>query len=300
MAGLMLALLASNSASAAEVGSRCEGGSLLIVGIEGMVFPLEYGPSSALPVGSPIAGIATSWSIGSKSTSTFAQRLKVLRVPHPGTVEVTAETAPQPLNSNGPFPIRIPVQAGDLFGLNSPNGGAVVCNTGNPSDVVGTTSSNVQPGQTKEYFPLTGYQLALAVTVEPDGDGDGYGDETQDACPQLAAFQAPCPAIELSASATAGRKAVIVKIGASSEGSVSVTGVAKLGKGKRAKLSAGPKTVYLGKPSTFKLRFSTKLKRRLQELDPKRKVTLKITASATNIAGQISTDTLKAKLKGQA
>jgi len=81
---------------------------------------------------------------------------------------------------------------------------------------------------------------------------------------------------------------------------VSVKGIVNLGKDKKITLKAGAKTVPPGKLLRFKLKFNAKLKKRLRELPPSKKLTLKITASATNVAGQVSTDKIKAKLKGQA
>ena len=89
----------------------------------------------------------------------------------------------------------------------------------------------------------TDARVPLAAVLEPDADNDGFGDETQDACPQSTAFQTLCPLITLDGSTKVGRKAVTVVIAASSEGSVSVKGVAQLGKGKKVTLKAKAKAV---------------------------------------------------------
>jgi len=96
------------------------------------------------------------------------------------------------------------------------------------------------------------------------------------------------------------RTGLVVLVASSTGAPVSVKGLVNLGKGKKATLKAGPKQVPAGKLVKFKLKFNAKLKKRLQELEPSKKLTLKITASATNVAGQVSTDRLKVKLKGQA
>jgi hypothetical protein len=140
----------------------------------------------------------------------------------------------------------------------------------------------------------------MAAVIEADADNDGFGDETQDACPQSAAVQTACPLIALDVSTKVGKKAVVVLVTGSSEGPVSIKGVARLGKGKKVTLKAKPKTVVPGKLASFRLKFNAKLKKRLQELEPSQKLTLKITASATNVAGQVSIDKTKVKLKGQA
>ena len=76
-------------------------------------------------------------------------------------------------------------------------------------------------------------------------------------------------------------------------------GWVKLGKGKQAKLSAPAKTLTPGPIARFKLKFPAKLKNRLKELEPKQSLQLKIAAQATNVAGTVSADNLKVKLKGQ-
>ena len=78
-----------------------------------------------------------------------------------------------------------------------------------------------------------------------------------------------------------------------------MTGTVNLGNGRKVTLEAGQKQVSSGTLVRFKLKFNAKLKKRLNELAPSKKLTLKVTASATNVAGQISTDLAKVKLKGQ-
>lgn len=312
--GLSLALLAPGTVSAAtEVGSKCEAGSLLIVGVQGMVFPLEYGPSSALPISTPVSGVATSWTARSKSTDAFIQRLKVLRLAHKGsTIEVTAESAPQEVkNGSGPFPIRIPVQAGDRFGLNSPNGGAVTCETGNPSDVLGTTLSDVQPGQSGDFFPVTGSQLALSVTVEPDLDHDGYGDETQDGCPAVATVQSPCPRVTATPKATVKQRAILVQVEVSSPASVQVFGQIswKVHQKPAAANDPGARGLTVGlsasraravqSTAVFRMPLGKTVKKRLGRLSPSRALRARLTARVTDLAGRITDRRFRVRLPGR-
>jgi len=78
-----------------------------------------------------------------------------------------------------------------------------------------------------------------------------------------------------------------------------VSGTVKLGKGASAKLSAKAKVVNPGKLGKFTLQFPAALKEKLKEMEPGQKLSLKITAKATNLAGAASTDKLSVKLKGQ-
>ena len=81
---------------------------------------------------------------------------------------------------------------------------------------------------------------------------------------------------------------------------VTVKGVVKLGKGKKAKLNGGTKTLTPGVLGKFTLKFSKKVKAKLAGLSSKHSLTLKATVTGTNVAGQVTKKTLKVKLKGQA
>jgi hypothetical protein len=50
----------------------------------------------------------------------------------------------------------------------------------------------------------------------------------------------------------------------------------------------------------FTLNFPQKLKKKLKGLKRSKSVQLKVTASATDLIGRVTTDKLKTKLKGQA
>ncbi len=112
-------------------------------------------------------------------------------------------------------------------------------------------------------------------------------------------MQTACPIVTLDSYSLVAGSAVKVLVATSIAAPVNVSGTVKLGKGATAKLSAKAKTAPAGKIVTFKLSFPKALKEKLKELEPSKKLTLKITASATNVAGQVSTDKVKAKLKGQ-
>jgi hypothetical protein len=107
--------------------------------------------------------------------------------------------------------------------------------------------------------------------------------------------------VTVDASSVIKRKgSVVVLVTSTTSAPVKVTGTVNLGKGKKAKLSSKTLTVVPGKVSRFTLKFPKKLKNRLEDLQRKRSLQLKLTASATDLIGRVSTDKLKAKLKGQA
>lgn len=265
-------------------------------------------PATDLPLSAPVSGVITKVKIKNQIPFPFSvpTYVKVMRPTGSNNYTVINQQTIQAVNGQAVADARMPVQAGDKLGLHGPpftyegtplEGFSLYCDEA--PGVLGAASGDVSVGSSATFMDVTEARVPLAAVIEPDADNDGYGDETQDGCPLSAAAQTACPLIALDTSAKVGRKAVTVLITASSEGPASVKGVVRLGKGKKATLKAKAKTVFPGKLVSFRLKFSAKLIKRLKELEPSQKLTLKITASATNVAGQVSKDQFKVKLKGQ-
>jgi hypothetical protein len=140
----------------------------------------------------PSAGVITSWSHFAGGSTTYSLKLKIARHVTGDFFTILGESALTPMaasTSNGPFPVRIPVQAGDVLGLYSePNPANPFCTqtaTGNSLHItagdrpVGATDDYESPS---EIFTLADLRLDVSAILEPDGDGDGFGDETQDQC----------------------------------------------------------------------------------------------------------------------
>jgi len=295
--------LASPAAAAVQFGSNCTG----IEGEPGFtVLDLAHSSGEPLPVTAPIGGVITQGKTTYEEVVPPRPISVTLQVYRPAganqfTLVGQAPSTPVSPGANA-FATRVPVQAGDHLGFSVQSSGEAVglfCRTFDSGDLVAYTEDPPPLGGSATFGTADEFRAPLAAVIEPDADNDGYGDESQDGCPQSAAFQTACPLVVLDSSAKAGKKAVTVSIAASTEGSVAVKGVARLGKGKKATLKAKAKTVFPGKLASFKLNFSAKLIKRLKELEPSKKLTLKVTASATNVAGQVSKDKLKVKLKGQ-
>jgi hypothetical protein len=307
-ASLALGALAfAPSANAAtEFGDTCSGTE---------VAPALYtlvtlsSPATDLPLSAPVSGVITKVKLKRDFPIPvdIPEIAKVLRPTGGDNYTVINQTTIQTHIGSTEVDARMPVQAGDKLGIAGQNftyegtpveGFTFYCDEA--PGIVGAIAGDVGVGSNAHFEAVTEARVPLAAVIEPDADGDGYGDETQDLCPQDAAVQTACPLVVLDASTLAGKKAVTIYVAVSSEGPVSVKGVVKLGKGKKVTLKTAPKAAYPGKIASFRLKFNRKLKKRLRELPRKKKLTLKITASATNVVGQISTDRTKAKLKGQA
>jgi hypothetical protein len=93
---------------------------------------------------------------------------------------------------------------------------------------------------------------------------------------------------------------VTIVVTSSTAAPVSVAGVVKLGKGKKARLNGGTQNLAPGVLGKFTLKFTKKVKKKLKELPPKRSLNLNVTVTGTSVSGAVTTNTLKVKLKGQA
>ena len=318
-AALMVSVVGTSSASAAtEFGDNCIGNRSTTGGLQATLFGINS-PSSPLPMSAPTAGVVTSWKLnlnageGITIPAIIPQTLKVLRLNTGAkTALVVGEASGMVGSGSNTIPARIPIQAGDRLGLFGSGQvsfggmltevGTLYCSeTGGAADGIGLISANPPTGSNPPYEEAAESEIrvpAIAV-IEPDVDGDGYGDESQDKCPQSALSQVACPVVKLSVTASAKKKLATILVTSDSSASVTVSGQAALGKGKKAKLKAAAKTVAPGAFTKFKLKFNSQLTSRLKELTPKQSVTLKVTVSAPNVAAAPTQKKIKLKLKGQ-
>lgn len=307
---LAISALGAPSASAAtEFGDTCAGNSTA---------PGDYtlttlsAPTGPLPLTAPSAGVITQVKVRIAPPIPFAipTNVKALRSAGGSLFTVVGQATVQATAGLSTAGARIPVQAGDRLALHGQpftfEGSPVpslsfYCESTGDGSVLGAAFGEPGPGTTAEFAAATEGRVPLAAVLEPDADNDGYGDETQDKCPQSPASQGDCPTVTIDASSAIKRKgSVVVLLTASSTAPVTVAGTVNLGKGKKAKLSSKAQTVSPSAISRFTLKFPKKLKKRLQELSHKQSLQLKITASATDLIGRVTTDKLNARLKGQA
>lgn len=316
---LGLALIgASPAAAAVEVGSDCEANGMVV---GATLFPLTVGPDNSLPISVPASGVATKWRVRSPSSDVHTEKLKVFRPTFaPNQVQVIAESNLENVTEgHETFDIRIPVQTGDRFGVTGKFGeGAIACIPGRSGDVSGIFVGESPPGSTQT-FSESGSQAAVSAVIEPDKDGDGYGDETQDKCPQGAAYQGECPAIALDTFPIVLKRSVLVLVSASSSSAVHVFGQvgwkAKPRGGARSSkvkpgggpattglivgLTGGTQTVNPGEVANFNVKLPKSVKRRLGRIPPSKSLKAQLTASTTDLAGRVSTSVLTVKLPGQ-
>jgi hypothetical protein len=303
IAGLVAvaALLAAPAAMAStEVGNNCKANNGALGNFT--LLQLVRAPGAPLPLTVPSSGVVTKWKVDSAVPSTFIERMRVLRATGKANEftavgESTGQSVSPGLNA---FDTRVAVTAGDRIGVSSVNpSAALYCETGKVEDGSGVLPEYLTTGSTNTFSAATGIQVAVSAVVEPDADNDGYGDETQDGCPQSAAFQTVCPVVTLSTFSIVKKGSVVFLVAASSQAPVTVSGTVKLGKGKQAKLKGGVQTVLPAKITQFRLKFTNKLKSRLKELSPKQSLKLNVLTSATDLVGRVTTSSAKVKLPGQ-
>jgi hypothetical protein len=301
----------SSASAATEFGSGCAANRATE---KALWVATGHSPLSPLPVTAPISGVITEWKVTSNQEPTaaepglveefpriFQQRLLVLQSSGAESFKVVGEAAGGPLNLKGTstYLARVPVQAGDFLGLvGDPY--ALACATENEADTIAATVGGAPIGSTFKTKAAKGIQVPVTARVEPDADGDGYGDETQDKCPQSAAYQTACPVVQVSSLAVSGRKAVAVYVASSLAAPVAVSATVTLAKGKTVTLHAPGKTVSPGTLAHFSLALTKPLRAALKALPTKKSLQLSITAGATNVTGDASVATSTLKLRGEA
>jgi hypothetical protein len=303
------ALAGTGSASAATViGSGCTADQIT----DGAIWvSTGHAPTNTMSVTVPSSSVITEWTVNTniviesegKLVGEFPrvlqQRLLVLRAEGEAFKVVgEASGGPLALKGSNTYNARVPVQAGDYLGI-AGNPFTAWCDTKDPADTYAAATGGTPVGSVFRVERSSGLQVPIAARVEPDVDGDGYGDETQDQCPQSAAYHTACPVVTVSSLSLPHPKAVTVYISSSLSAPIAVTATVKLGKGKTTALTTPGQTVAPGALGRFNLALTKPVLKKLAALSARRFLTLTITASATNVTGSPSTATSTVKLRGQ-
>lgn len=311
----VVSLLAVPGAQAAtEVGSDCAGDAV----VEERTFVGLTRAGNPFPLAVPAPGIVTRWKVQAAPglTDLLAQRLVVLRPGEKANTFLTVDESETELVEVGAneFRVRIPVRAGDRFGLTGFRG-TLFC------DAEGSATSGVYEGATftgevSPFQVVAGIGTPVSAIVEPDADRDGYGDETQDKCPRSAVFHRDaCSAVRLGLKAKVRERSILVRVSADMDVSVQVFGSASWGFRPKPKESAarrkkgnvnlivglrgGKKDVSPGKASVFRVGLPKTVMRRLSRITPQESVRAEITALATDSEGALAERRLRLRLPGQ-
>jgi hypothetical protein len=320
---LAIALIGAPTASAAtEVGNNCTGANVTEANFT--VVQLAQSSSDPLPLTAPAAGVVTKWKSTSAFGTSFLDRLVVLRAASLANSFLTVgESAYENIaHGQNTFDTRMTVQAGDRFGLSAsyPNGASLFCNTSDPADHMGAFHGNTGGGAPTEFTEIPGAAVAVSAVIEPDKDGDGYGDETQDGCPQSAAYHGPCPTIALDTFPVVLKHSILVLVSASETSSVQVYGQVgwkprhkggalasktpdkpgdHLSTGAIVGLSGGTTLVKTGEVTPYNVQLPKSVIRHLSDISPKQVVKGTITARTTDLAGRVTEHTITIRLHGR-
>ncbi|HEU4735455.1 MAG TPA: hypothetical protein VFS48_00305 [Solirubrobacterales bacterium] len=317
---IVVAVAGAPSASAAiEIGDECTGNAA-----EGpySLVPEERASGGALPLVAPAGGVVTSWKVNSAHPEPVFERMAAFRATgKAGVFQVIGESSEETVSPGAnTFPTRIPIQAGDRFGpvaveLDSP----LFCSTGDDGDRTWAFVGSAGLGSTHQYKAGVQVRVPLVAVIEPDKDGDGYGDETQDKCPQSAAYQGPCPTITLEAFPIALKRSVLVLVSASSESSIQVFGQVgwkrrhrggalasktrkpgdQLGTGVIVGLAGGTQSLKPGEIGRFNVKLPKSVKRQLRQVPSGKSLKGTISARTTDLTGQVVERTIAIRLPGQ-
>jgi hypothetical protein len=318
---LAIVLIGAPAATAAtEAGDECVGNLA-----EGpfTLIPEARASAGALPLAAPVGGVVTAWKVNSGLTATVPEFMAAFRpTGKAGTFEVIGESNQEDVKQGlNVFPTRIPVHAGDRFGP-VPVGGEspVFCSTGNSGDAAWSFPGSVGVGSIHTYAAGVTTRVPLVAVIEPDRDGDGYGDETQDGCPQSAAYQGPCPTITLDTFPVVLKRSILVLVGASESSWVQVYGQVgwkprhkggalasktpgkpgdHLSTGVIAGLSGGTTLVKSGEVTPYNVKLPKSVIRHLSDISSKQVVKGTITARTTDLAGRVTEHTITIRLHGR-
>jgi hypothetical protein len=273
-----------------------------------------HSPGNPLPVTAPTSGVITEWTVNAdisvesegKLAGEFPRllqpRMVVLRAEGAEAFRVVGEAAGGALNLHGSntYDARVPVQAGDFLGLAGNPYGAY-CETTDESDTFKSAVGGTPVGSTFRVEALSKplLQAPIVARIEPDADGDGYGDETQDKCPQSAAYQAACPVVTVSSLTLSHAKVATAYVTTSLQTPVAVVATVNLGKGRTATLEAPTEPVAPGTIIAFNLHLTKPVLSTLRRLTTKKALTMRVTASAANVSGAASTATSTLGLEGR-
>ena len=169
---------------------------------------------SGANVTSPISGTIVRWRLAGGSTGGPFE-LRVIRPAGGGLYTGAGTSSPaQPVGSGVQtfLTTNLPIQAGDLIGIDEPRGSGVPRFTP-PTSTLSAWSPALPDGTTAMAPSSTypGYESLFNADVESDTDQDGFGDETQDDCVGVAGPYNGCSStVTIDGVSRQGRTAVIV------------------------------------------------------------------------------------------
>jgi hypothetical protein len=305
-AASLLTLGSAGAAASQEVGSTCvanesrPNATAIVLYTDGSLSPQP----NVYP-----GGVITRWRVQAPpDQAPIRQRLIVNRQVGEEDDSKVGESA---IETVGPgmneFVTRVPAPDYAHVGLTGPDG-ALFCD-----HVSGSTAGLVEGawaiGETRHFQVEVHVSVPVVAIVEPDRDNDGYGDETQDGCPQGAAYQTECPLVHLDAVAHPKPGAIFIDVTPTAEAKIYAWGQVGWGVRPKGEQSHRRRTIGLG-PTKYrwvaggvaarlKLPLPKAVIRRLNRTPPREALRAKVFVHSMDLAGRPSTQKLWVKLGGR-
>lgn len=250
----------------------------------------------------PSNGVITRWGYNFVPVATpFPVNLAILR----GTGTDWTLTGVSDVLTSAPGDVsgatRMSVVAGDRIGIANT---IVYCVAAGESLQLGAFVFG-SPVGTALSLPTNAPNVTPSVwaTLEPDVDLDGFGDETQDLCPQGAAFQTACPIPVLSVFRVKSANSFRALVTTATETTVLAKGTVKLPatKGKKARTIKFKSKKFKTKPgklTTVNLKWPRSLTNALSSLSAGSTLKVSVTLTADGLITDKS-KTFTTRLKGR-
>lgn len=286
---------AGGAAAATEFGDNCSAEEMTEAGEGVAVFQISAA-EDPLPLAAPSAGVITKVKANSSLPLSASIKVKSLRLTGAKTASIVGEAPLTIALGASSADARIPVQQGDRLAMSVAKGTTLPFCKSAAENIFGAfLDPGLGAGSSSPYDEVSAMaRFPISAVLEPDADGDGFGDETQDRCPLIATVQAACPPVALDSFSLVQKGKVVVLVTAVAPTPVTVSGKGKAGKAK-VKLRKVTKNAESGKFTRFTLSLPKSAKKALRQ---GRSMKLTLTASATNVVGEVSNDVSKLKVKG--
>ncbi len=279
------AAIIGSASAATQVGQKCQ------VGYSGQPTMIQGSITSGQSYTVASSGILTSWGVDTTTFGSSSMLAAVFGTESGGIWTVQRATPFQLVVGNriNEFPTRMPVVAGEVLGMVSYNSNNLMCGVLPAGDSIASSGSSTYPGDSFMPNAMPQFRVGVWGIVEPDVDGDGFGDDTQDKCPQSAAFQNACPVLAISQSLAAIKGAISITGTASIASSLTATAVVKvpkLGKKKAATVtfSSPPTAFAAGQLKKLKLKLPSRVKNALAGTKKSKKLKITVTLSGAGLA----------------
>jgi hypothetical protein len=277
--------MAGTASAATQVGQKCQ------VGYSGQPTMIQASVTSGESYTVASSGILTSWGVDTTIFGSSSMLAAVFGTESGGIWTVHRATPFQLVVGNriNAFSTRMPVVAGEVLGMVSYNSNNLMCGVLPIGDSIASSGASTYAGESFMPNAMPQFRVGVWGIVEPDVDGDGFGDDTQDKCPQSAAFQNACPVLAINQQLAAVKGAISGTATASVDSLLTARAsvkVPKLGSKKAATVtfSSKPTAFKAGQFTKFKLRLPARVKSALAGMKKSKKLKVTVTLSGNGIA----------------